>query len=331
MKDIAFYYPGHIWYDTEHIKSMLLFFDGVGMLIPEYKRGEPERLDPVLAGPLRELDLLHYFVADEIIDSKTTERLVDIMAQVIESGALEPLMHENTAFHSLSMSRLGFSGNEKLARELFEKLREMNLAKDSEDGSSIPMHPTVRYLVLVLLAQMLREPLRETGCEAAPITDRPRIVEALAELLRLPGSPVIGRVVEFDLQAVAPNLSAVPLDEVLDFRNQYKEEHKRYMHGLRTYARQISLLPVDEQDRALADRQEELDQYAAEIKRLSRKEWRKAATIGLGLAGAAWQAASNDAVTALLSLGVAVMSAAAFDGRRIDAFSYLMSANRRFV
>ena len=27
MKDIAFYYPGHIWYDIDRIKSMLLFFD----------------------------------------------------------------------------------------------------------------------------------------------------------------------------------------------------------------------------------------------------------------------------------------------------------------
>ena len=330
MKDIAFYYPGHIWYDTDQIKSMLLFFDGVGILIPEYKKGEPERLDPVLAGPLHDLNLLHYFVADEIIDSETTKHLATVMGQVIESGVFEPLMRENTAFHSLSMSRLGFSGNAELAGELFEKLRAMNLARDSEDGSSIPMHPQVRYLVLVLLAQMLRDSVRETGCEAAPITDRPRIVEALAELLSLPVSPAVGRVVEFDIQAVAPNLSAVPLDEVLDFRDQYKDEHKRYMLGLRAYARQISLLPLDEQERALADRQQELDEYAADIKRVSRKEWRKPATIGLGLAGAAWSAVSNDAITALLSLGLVVTNATDFPRKRIDAFSYLMSASRRF-
>ena len=107
MKDITFYYPGHIWHDTDRIKSMLLFFDGIGFVIPEYKKGEPERLDPVLAGPLREKDLLHYFVADEIIDSETTKNLANAMADIIASGALDPLVSENTAFHSLSMSRLG--------------------------------------------------------------------------------------------------------------------------------------------------------------------------------------------------------------------------------
>jgi len=51
-REVAFYYPGHLWHRPEWIKTMLLFFDGVGLLIPEYKQGEPEMVDPVLAGPL---------------------------------------------------------------------------------------------------------------------------------------------------------------------------------------------------------------------------------------------------------------------------------------
>lgn len=189
MKDLAFYYPGHIWHDTDQIKSMLLFFDGIGFLIPEYKKGEPERLDPVLAGPLREQNLLHYFVADEVIDSKTTKKLANTMADLISSGVLEPLASENTAFHSLSMSRLGFGGNREIAEELFHNLKELGLAKDSEDGSSIPMHPLVRYLVLVLLAQMIREPSRKKGFDLAPITDRGRVMQSLSEILNLPSCP----------------------------------------------------------------------------------------------------------------------------------------------
>lgn len=111
MKDIAFYYPGHIWHETDQIKSMLLFFDGIGVLIPEYKLGEPENRDPVLAGPLRDRDLLHYFVADKVIDAAATEELAAAMERVISSGALDALLKVDAAFHSLSMSRLGYGGN----------------------------------------------------------------------------------------------------------------------------------------------------------------------------------------------------------------------------
>ena len=141
MKDLAFYYPGHIWRDTDQIKSMLLFFDGIGFLIPEYKKGEPERLDPVLAGPLREQNLLHYFVADEVIDSKTTKKLADTMADLISSGALEPLASENTAFHSLSMSRLGFGGNREIAEELFHNLKSLDWQKTLKMGRQSPCTP----------------------------------------------------------------------------------------------------------------------------------------------------------------------------------------------
>lgn len=231
MSDIAFYYPGHIWYDTDRIKSMLLFYDGVGFLIPEYKQGEPETADPVLAGPLRDNNLLHYFVADQVVDAEATSELAQVMGNLIESGALNHLVRENASFHSLSMSRLGYGGNSELAQRLFERLRDMGLAKDSEDGSSIPMHPTVRYLVLVLLAQILRAPSAKNGVNLAPITDRPEIVSALTELLNIPTAPSAGRVIEFDLQAVSADLSTIPLDEVLDFETK-TSKRTGYICGL---------------------------------------------------------------------------------------------------
>ena len=166
MLDIAFYYPGHIWYDTDRIKSMLLFFDGVGFLIPEYKKGEPEELDAVLAGPLRERGLLHYFVADEVIDANAAEALARAVGELIGTGALAPLSDGATAFHSLSMSRLGYGGNPEIAEALFQRLRAMGLARDSEDGSSIPIHPMVRYLILILLAQILRAPSSKMGFDS---------------------------------------------------------------------------------------------------------------------------------------------------------------------
>lgn len=329
MSDIAFYYPGHIWYDTDRIKSMLLFYDGIGFLIPEYKKGEPEAVDQVLAAPLREHGLLHYFVADEVVDASAASELANAMEKIIESGSLNHLMEEDTAFHSLSMSRLGYGGNSEMAQQLFHRLKTMKLARESEDGSSIPMHPMVRYLVLVLLAQILRAPAAKRGMDLAPITDRNQILTSLTEVLNVPTSPSAGRVVEFDLQSVGADLSAVPLDEVLDFRNQNLEPHKRYMRSLRQFAREISLLPIHDQEAAITDRQAALDDYAADIKRISRSAWRKPATVGLGLAGAAW-ATTGDPISALLGLGGIALTEFGAGPENVDAYSYIISVGNRF-
>lgn len=329
MSDIAFYYPGHIWHDTDRLKSMLLFYDGIGFLIPEYKKGEPEAVDPVLAGPLRDKNLLHYFIADEVIDEQATKELTSVIGGLIQSGSLNHLMNGNTTFHSLSMSRLGFGGNRNLAEQLFERLKSMGLAKESTDGSSIPMHPMVRYLVLVLLAQILRAPSAKKGIDLAPITDRQQILTSLTEVLNIPNAPSAGNVIEFDLQSVCADLSSVPLDEVLDFRNQNLEAHKLYMRSLRKFAREISLLPGHEQEASLADRQAELDDYAADIKRLSRKAWRKPATVGLGLAGAAW-AATGDPLSALFALGGIALTEFGAGNQKLDAYSYMISIGNKF-
>jgi hypothetical protein len=96
---------------------------------------------------------------------------------------------------------------------ILDELKARGLAKESEDGKSIPMHPIVRALVLVLLAQILRTAL---GVEIMPITDQPKLVEALVELLSLPDRPPAGHVVAFDMNTVGVYVGTVPIDELLD-------------------------------------------------------------------------------------------------------------------
>lgn len=329
-QDVAFYYPGHLWYDVDQVKNMLLFFDGVGILIPEYKKGEPEYHDPILAGPLRERGLLHYLVADEVVDATTTDQLGDAIEKVILSGVLEPLTIEQTAFHELSMSRLGYAGNREVAERLFQGLKARGLARDTEDGASIPMHPLVRYLVLILLAQILRPLGPKLGFDLSPITDRLKIVEALQEILDLPGAASAGHVVAFDLQTVGVDLASVPLDEVLDFPEQYRDEHRRYIRSLRRFARELSLLPANEQKAAFADRQAELDDYATDIKRAARTAWRKQATVAVGLAGAAWTMTGDPIAGLFAACGALIPNSKAVQDE-YGAFSYLLSAHQRYA
>ena len=119
------------------------------------------------------------------------------------------------------------------------------------------------------------------------------------------------------------------MDEVLDFKNQYKDEHELYMRSLRQFARDINGLPDIDQQQAIVDRQAELDDYASDIKRASRKAWQSPAIIGFGLASAVL-AAESDPMAALLAAGGLAIDALQRSNKEIDAFSYLLSSQRRY-
>jgi hypothetical protein len=179
LPEIAFYYPGPIWYHLDWVKNLILFFDGVGLLVSTSMKERPERIDPIVASPLRELGLLHILEPETLIDKPAIEQLASTMTEIITSGMLDGFAEEGTAFHELSYSRLGSYGDQGLAQMILEELKARGLARDSEDGVSIPMHPAVRALVLVLLSQILRPKGPDLGLDLSPATDRPELVRAL--------------------------------------------------------------------------------------------------------------------------------------------------------
>jgi hypothetical protein len=138
------------------------------------------------------------------------------------------------------MSRLGYYGNEGLFRMILEELKARGLAKDTEDEVSIPLHPKVRSLVLVLLAQILRPYGTAINANLSPATDMGALVKALSELLGAKTNPAEGSVIEFDLNTVTVDLGSVPFDEVLDFRQQNLKAHMAYMLSIRKFAFELS-------------------------------------------------------------------------------------------
>jgi hypothetical protein len=332
FKDVAFYYPGHLWRHTDWIKNLLLFFDGVALLVPEYKKGEPEAHDPILAGPLRERGLLHYLVADQVVDKQATEQLATAVTNVIVSGALDSLRRDrSTAFHEISMSRMGYYGDLGLAKMLFDELRARGLARESTDGVSIPLHPSVRYLILVLLAQILRPQGAAMGLDLSPATDQLRIVRALTEILNLPEAPSVGRVVAFDLQTVSVDLSSVPLDEVLGFRSEHRAAHQKYARSVRDFARQLSLMPHEELQSAFADRRAEIEDLASDLRNKARKAWRQPVSFALGLAGAAWTFSTGNPIGALFVAGALAAKGLSGKDNEEGAFSYIFAAHEQYA
>ncbi len=322
--EFAFYYPGHLWERPAWLKNLLLFFDGIALLVPEYKMREPETLDPELSNPLLDQGLLRLLPADKLVNKQATVHLAGAMAKIIRSGALDQLAKDGAAFHQLSYSRLGGYGDAELADAILGELRERGLAGERKDELTIPMHPKVRVLVLVLLSQILRSQGGRYGLELSPATDRPEIVTALGELLSSDRPPVSkGTIVSFDLQAVGVDLDLVPLDEVLDFRRQHLKEHRRYARDVRKFARELSLLPEEQRIEAFSDRKAEIEDIAAEIRKMAKKAWKQPITFGLSLAGAAWNVASGNVVAAVLSAAAATTGLKAAQTAELGAYSYL--------
>ena len=72
MTDTAYYYPAPYWglEDSGWIKSLLLFFDDVAILLPDYMYGRHTDADPTLAEPLEDRGLLRLLEPNDWVDEE---------------------------------------------------------------------------------------------------------------------------------------------------------------------------------------------------------------------------------------------------------------------
>jgi hypothetical protein len=330
-REVAYYYPEPYWLAHEGgwIKSLLLFFDEVAILLPDYMRGRHLVADPTLAEPLEDLQLLRILEPEWFVDDATTAQLADIVEALVKNGAFDDLS-EADHFAELSMSRMGYAALEGVAERLYRELQHRGLAAETQDGLSIPMHPVVRSIYLVVLAQLARDAGRRHHLDLHPATNGRGASEAFQRFLSLNAMPSRGHVVSLDLEVVSIDLQDVPLDDVLDYRRRNADAHRRYMQNLRKFAFDLSLLEPADRARAVADRRADLQDEARDLRRRATEAWRsvKGGTgFGLGLTGAAWALASGDPVPAALSAlgaGVGMLPNKASG----SAYSYLFKAGR---
>ena len=137
-------------------------------------------------------------------------------------------------------------------------------------------------------------------------------------------------VVSFDLNTVSVDLGSVPIDEVLHFRKENLKVHRKYCLSARKFAEELSRMPDKERKTAFNLRQTELNDIASDLRQRSRKAWRKPASFGLTLAGAAITAATGHPVAAALAIGAAALR---YEGTKMadaGAYSYLFNAHHRF-
>jgi len=332
LPDLAYYYPEPYWQEIEggQLKSLLLFFDKIGILLPRYMYGQHLSADMSLADPLEERGLLEVLEPTEWIGDSLTQRLAEAMVDLLAWGAFDGLSSEGP-FHELSYSRIGYGSDAVLAEFLVDELKERGLARPTRDGVSVPLHPTVRKTILVLIAQLSRLHGSDAGYAVHPVTSRYDALADLTQVLPSAGALSQGSVLLLDLEPVGLDVSEVPLDEVLQFRAEHAETHRSYMRSLRGFMTEIAgIESPDDREKLLALRKREIEDAAVEIRRAANAALGKdLASWSLGIAGTAWAATTGDILGAVLAgLGLGVLGIE--ESEQVTAYSYLVSAQKAF-
>jgi len=343
LNELAYYYPEPYWlaHESSWIKSLLLFFDGVAILLPDYMSGRELVADPTLAEPLADKGLLKVLQPEWFVDPELASRLAEGMVALIVGGAFEESEEDRAPFAALSMSRMGFGelsasrmGNRHrgVFEMIHEDLKERGLARDSEDGVSIPLRRDVRLAYLLLLAQEARAAGRRQGFDLHPATNGPHARQAVRSFLELSPMPSRQNVIAFDLLTASVDLDSVPLDEVLDFRSRHSTEHRRYMVDLRRFVAEISMADRADRRRLLEQRQADLVEQARSLRRLALDTFKRPSNVAgfaLALTGAAWALAAGDpAAAGLGGLGAALPL---LPGRNTGSvYSYVFRAHRQW-
>jgi len=330
LREVAYLHEPY-WYagESDWVKSLLLFFEGIAILVPDYMWDRPLESDPSLAAPLSDLGLLTRLRPESLVDRSVAGDLAELLDGLMRRGAFSKLNQEE-GFADISLSRLGWDGDPTLSEYIIEELKARGLAKKTRgDGVSIPLQRELRTLVLITLPQLFRLRAEQAGLSLQPATRDSRSIKALRDLLNSPAMPTQGNVVVADLEQVCVDLSSVPLDDVLAFRTDHGEEYRSYARELRRFMREMAATPAAEQSEALLDRREAIADEADRLRRLSRRSMRRPlATFGLGLAGGALNLAMGNPIGAGIAFGSGFLGLQ----RRSDAgsaYSYLFTIQDR--
>ena len=333
MTDTAYYYPAPHWglEDSGWIKSLLLFFDDVAILLPDYMYGRHIDADPTLAEPLEDRGLLQVLNPNDWVDGEVAGKLAEVVTELLTNGTFDDLP-KTDYFAELSQSRIGYGADVKLAGSLVEELQAKGLARPSEDGVSIPLHPDVRTTILVLLAQLSRVAGRKRKMKIHPVTNAPQAVADLVTTLSRESMPSRGKVITLDLEPVAFDMTPIPLDDVLQFRAEHQDAHRAYMHDLRGFMAELAEIDnSNEREALLLERRQEIAGAAREIQRSTKQALGKGLrSWSLGIAGGVWSVATGDPIGLALTAAGVVSAIVPSVPEKVSAYSYLFAANRTF-
>ena len=316
------------------MKSLLLFFDKVSILLPDYMYGRHHVADPVLAEPLEDQGLLEVLEPNRWVDEEMAKSLAETVSGLLATSVFDDLPKE-VHFRELSQSRMGYGADVDLAESLVSELQAKGLARPSEDGVSIPLHPAVRTTILVILAQLARSAGNRLNLSVHPTTYAEQALHDLIDTLSKERMPSRDGVIAFDLEPVSFNMDSVPLDELLQFRAEHQAAHRAYMRDLRGFMAELADVRIrEEREVLLLQRPQEIADAAHDLQRSTRRALgRNLPPCSFGLAGSVWSATTGDPfglVLAALGLVSGILGSKGADSNKVSAYSYLFRIEHSF-
>jgi len=335
---IAFYCPGPSWSQSESdwMKSMLLFFDGIGLIIPDETTkyslpDSPFVRDPDFTQALLDYGVLQILRPEQLMDQEAAEALHESLLELLDApgSVLRPEKREDERFfeYYLNLTHAGIGSHDKrqesLGELLFEELRKRNLVGDlpspiasfeapykidrlisgEPGGQLMGVQRRVWVLILSLQAQIIRSAARRLGLDLQPVTSDTTVARLPILSSRLLGITSAAQAVAFDMERVAVNLGPIPLDEVLDFRKQHGASYRAYARNLRAFLVELSVLPEEERRDVWRQRADEIIDSAHELRKITRTAWRQpAASVALGILGAAYAVHQKEWPAGIISL-----------------------------
>ena len=332
VKECAFFHDRSFPRLDTSGKSLLLFFDGIAMMTTVTELEDREH--DSIALPLQEQEALYLLRPERLIDETIAGALADLVAEAIERGDLQALSEPALYTFLLHRFRVGSYLAPDTARALVEKLQAYGLVGSPLTELTIQVQQDVGDFIHLALPHLLRERAESLGLSLFPIesdylksfpgpTQSPTLW-----MLRKAAATNLGNLVMIDLEDVVPDLSTVPLDEILDFRRTHGKAFRTYSRNLRSFALELSLMTPDVQIQAIALRREEIRDTAEDLKALARSSWKlPLVSFGLGAAGASFAFSQGNLPGAGISLASALLGLK----RRSEpatAFTYLYDARK---
>ncbi|MEV2254502.1 hypothetical protein AB0I94_28665 [Streptomyces sp. NPDC050147] len=346
-KDYLYYASDWIWdidFET-HIKSLLLFFDGVAFSLPGEAISEVINRSSGLAQPLTEHGLLINLVPEETLPVESSAQLAEALTQWVTDNR-DLLASMDEPYEALTPQHWGVRPHEQVreAEVLSATLRRLGLAYPTHHQDIWHLSPHVHLLVLMFYCKALHRAIQQrSDITLQPVFEAhefkhtygftPRqLIEMVMSSSSLTTSQRRGsvRIVESDIRQVGVDLTHVPLDEILDFRRQHRDSLRSYVRGLRGLLLAAEHFNNEQFEAELRERANQIDQEARELRRATRRAF--GATLAgsaLSIAGAAWTATQGDLVGALLATAAAGVTFTP-PSQPATAYSYFFQIDRRF-
>jgi hypothetical protein len=304
---VALYHPAPLWLPDNRIKTLLLFFDKVALLALDEKHDAASTIETAAVFDLLERDLLQILNPQMLHSQAVNDTLLVALRDEAVWQALDPIGRDKHFYYGRRVfSTLnGPEPSLEMMAMRNELLRQLGAGTDYRENADSPLIPTYRgehqapttaihirlwAPILSVLAQILRQSALGR-LDLHPVTDQIDTVRALHALLQLPGTPSREQIARFELENVAVDLSSVPLDEILSFRNAHGEGFRDYAQRLFLLVNELAAGDPAERAERLVDAREDLGRAADELRAIARGAWRSPLpTFALGILGAAWTA-----------------------------------------